>query len=137
MRNRTRRFVMLGGLGAGSIAFGYGFTMATCNIAHSRLSFLRPLFQVIPSLKSPAAIGHAWLDRESVECATEALLSNPALGPLCFANEDPKIIEKISHAIQEEFQQGEVEEVERWLVSLSEVRIAAVWVLSRETSFDL
>ncbi len=117
---------VFGLLGLGAV--GYGGSLAACAITDRRQALIRPLFPALSPLYAHKALGQAWLQVETADDIFEALTSHDGLMQATLL---PGTLsqDSLSEVIRQDFQRGELVEIDRWVVTKSEARIAAAKTL--------
>lgn len=123
-----RRF-LVGGLGLlGLGAVGYGGSLAICRLGGTDMAMLRPLFAGLGGMRTPERVGKAWLDHEQTEEIARALLAHPDLMRAVLIPQEAARQRELAWIIRAEFARGDIVVADRWVVSRTEARLAALWL---------
>ncbi|MEO1606425.1 MAG: hypothetical protein AAFU34_13990 [Pseudomonadota bacterium] len=125
------RRLFLGSLGLmGLGAVGYGGSLAACTARGTDTAMLRPLLVALGSMQAPERIGDAWLRQEKLPEIAKALTAEPDLMRAVLIPDDAKRQVALADVIRAEFARGDIVVADRWVVSRTEARLAAVWLMA-------
>lgn len=126
---KGRRAFLTAGLGlAGLSVLGYGGSLVGCRMAGVETALLKPLMIGLRNMRMPDRVGRAWLAEESAETAAAALRARRDLMHAALKVDDTDRMRVLAVAIRDEFSRGDVVVADRFVVSRTEARLAALWL---------
>ncbi len=134
MKPLTRRQVLLGAASLGVGAAGLGLHQGLVSVR--RRDAIEALFQGVSWPGEMRELGRLYLELQPDEANATRLRSLvlPDLGPLAWKINASNAREVFSNQVQQDFDRGELVELEGWYFARSEARFAALFLLTEVAS---
>lgn len=132
MRLWSRRAALVGGggiLGLGALTVGGSLAVCASGAEPKALVMIRPLFVGLANMHAPGQVGRGLLDEVTPDRLLQDLTGHADLAGIALYPDSGQRRRALDQIYRRDFARGDTVVVENWIMSRTETRIAAAWVL--------